>query len=145
MRRLRTIALSAERRLLYLDSSALVKLVIDEPESSSLEEHLAGEPLLATSRVALIEVLRATSLANPAPEVRVAAEQLLASCMLVDLGDDLVRGAVSLASASVRTLDAIHLASALRIGPDEFVAYDRRLLDAALARGLTVSSPGVST
>lgn len=119
-----------------------MKLVIDEPESSSLERHLKEEQLLATSRVALVEVLRATSLANPAPEVRVAAEQLLASCMLVELGDDLLRGAASLTGATVRTLDAIHLASALRVGPDEFVAYDRRLLDAALAHGLAISAPG---
>lgn len=141
---MRTIALSAERRLLYLDSSALVKLVIEEPESAALEDHLQGEPLLATSRIALIEVLRATSLANPAPEVRIAAGRLLASCMLVDVSDDLLRSAVSLTSATVRTLDAIHLASALRIDPDEFVAYDRRLLDAALADGLAASSPGFS-
>lgn len=121
-----------------------MKLVVEETESSSLERHLEDEPLLATSRVALIEVLRATSLANPAQEVRVAAERLLASCMLVDLSDDLLRGAALLASATVRTLDAIHLASALRVGPDEFVAYDRHLLDAALAHGLAISSPGVS-
>lgn len=144
MRRSRTIALSAEQRLLYLDSSALVKLVIEEPESSSLEGHLADAPLLATSRVALVEVLRATSLANSSPEVRAAAEHLLASCMLVEVSDDLLRNAVPLTSATIRTLDAIHLASALRLSPDEFVAYDRRLLNAALGHGLTVSSPGLS-
>ena len=119
-----------------------MKLVVEERESSSLEHHLEGAPQLATGRVAVIEVLHATTLANPAAEVRVAAERLLASCLLVDVSDDLVRSAVPLSSASIRTLDAIHLASALRIGPDEFVAYDRRLLDAACALGLAVSSPG---
>ena len=119
-----------------------MKLVVEEPESSSLERYLAGEPLVATSRVALVEVLRATSLANPDPEVRAAAERLLSSCMLVDLNDDLLRSAATLAGATVRTLDAIHLASALRVGPDDFVAYDRRLLAAALEQGLAVSSPG---
>ena len=121
-----------------------MKLVVEDRESALLARHLEGEPLLATSRVAVIEVLRATSLANPAPEVRVAAEGLLSSCMLVELNDDLIRSAALLASATVRTLDAIHLASALRAGPDEFVAYDSRLLEAALAHGLSVSSPGVS-
>lgn len=121
-----------------------MKLVVEETESSLLERHLEREPLLATSRVALVEVLRATSLANPGQEVRVAAERLLASCMLVDVSDSLLRSAAQLAGATVRTLDAIHLASALRVGPDEFVAYDRRLLDAALAHGLAVSSPGAS-
>jgi predicted nucleic acid-binding protein len=122
----------------------LVKLVVEEDESSSLEHHLAGEPHLATSRLAVIEVLRATSLANPAPEVRIAADRLLASCLLVEVSADLVRSAASLTSTTLRTLDAIHLASALRVGPDEFIAYDRRLLDAASSHGLAVSSPGAS-
>lgn len=141
---MRTIALSAERRLLYTDSSALVKLIVDEPESAALERHLEGEPLLAASRVALVEVVRATALANPAPEVRAAAERLLSSCMLVDVTDELLRGAAALASANVRTLDAVHLASALRVGPDELIAYDRRLLEAAAQQGLAVSSPGAA-
>jgi uncharacterized protein len=122
-----------------------VKLVIEEPESASLERHLGEGPALATSRIAIVEVLRATALANPAPEVRAEAERLLASCMLVDVTEGLLRSAADLASAIVRTLDAIHLASALRIEADELVAYDRRLLRAAAARGLTRSSPGAGT
>jgi predicted nucleic acid-binding protein len=118
-----------------------VKLVIEEPESASLERYLDGGPLLVTSRIALVEVLRATALANPAPEVREEAERLLASCMLVDVTDGLLRAAAGLASAAVRTLDAIHLASALRVEADELVAYDRRLVAAAAAYGLVVSSP----
>ena len=133
--------MSAERRLLYADSSALVKLVIEEPESASLERYLDGGPVLATSRIALVEVLRATALANPAQEVREGAERLLASCMLVDVSDGLLRTAAGLASAAVRTLDAIHLASALRVDADELVAYDRHLIAAAAERGLVVSSP----
>jgi uncharacterized protein len=120
-----------------------VKLIVEEPESKALERHLDGEPLLATSRIALVEVLRATAFANPAPEVRSEAERLLASCMLVDVSDGLLRGAAALASASVRTLDAVHLASALKVGPDELIAYDWRLLAAAAEHGLASSSPGV--
>jgi predicted nucleic acid-binding protein len=134
--------LSAERRLLYADSSALVKLVIEEPESASLERHVQDRRLLATSRVALVEVARATAIANPAPEVQAEAGRLLRSCLLVDVTDALLRSAAGLTSAAVRTLDAIHLASALRIEPDELVAYDRRLLAAAAELGLTVASPG---
>lgn len=135
-------AISAERPLLYADASALVKLVIEEPESAALERHLTGGPVLATSRIALIEVTRATGVANSAPEVQEEAARLLASCMLVDVTDALLRAAAGLASRAVRTLDAIHLASALRVEPDELVAYDRCLLEAASARGLSVSSPG---
>jgi predicted nucleic acid-binding protein len=125
-----------------MDSSALVKLVIDEPESQSLEQHLADEAIVATSRIALVEVLRAATLANPAPEVREEVERLLASCMLIEVSDRVIRAAADLASATVRTLDAIHLASALRVEADEMVAYDRRLVAAAAGRGLATSSPG---
>ena len=118
-----------------------MKLVIDEPESASLERHLEGSPVLATSRIALVEVLRATAIANPASAVTEEAERLLASCMLVDVTDGLLRTAAGLASSAVRTLDAIHLASALRIEADELVAYDLRLLAAGAERGLSVSSP----
>jgi predicted nucleic acid-binding protein len=99
--------------------------------------------VLATSRIALVEVPRATALANPAPEVQEEAERLLASCLLVDVTDGLLRVAAGLASATVRTLDAIHLASAVRVQADELVAYDRRLAAAAAERGLAVASPGV--
>lgn len=119
-----------------------MKLVIEEPESALLERRLGDEPVLATSRIALVEVRRATALANPAPEVREEAERLLASCMLIDVTDGLLRVAAALASAAVRTIDAIHLASAVRIEADELVAYDRRLVAAAAERGLAVSSPG---
>jgi len=119
-----------------------VKLVIDEPESESLEGHLADGPILATSRIALVEVLRATTIANPAPEVREEVERLLASCMLIEVSDRVIRAAADLASARVRTLDAIHLASALRVEADELVAYDRRLVAAAAGRRLATSSPG---
>lgn len=128
---------------MYADSSALVKLIVEEPESLALERHLKGKPLLATSRIAVVEVLRATGLANPAPDVQDEAERLLSSCMLVDVTDALVNRAATLASATIRTLDAVHLASALKVAPDELIAYDRRLLAAAARHGLVISSPGV--
>jgi uncharacterized protein len=118
-----------------------VKLVIEEPESAALERHLIASPMLGTSRIALVEVPRATSLANPAPEVQGETERLLASCLLIDVTDGLLRAAAQLASASVRTLDAVHLASAIRIEADELVVYDRRLAAAAAEHGLTVVSP----
>jgi predicted nucleic acid-binding protein len=122
-----------------------VKLIIEEPESAALERHLADRPVVATSRIAQVEVPRATGLANPAAEVRGDTERLLASCMLVDVTDAVLRAAAGHASRSVRTLDAVHLASALRIEADELLAYDRRLAAAGAARGLTVASPGAPT
>lgn len=136
------IALSAERRLIYADSSALVKLVIDEPESDALEHHLTSDHILATSRIAVVEVSRATALANPSEEVRDEVDKLLTSCTLVAVSSQLLRSARKLAASTVRTLDAIHLASALRIEADELLAYDRRLLVAAAEHGLIAVSPG---
>jgi len=118
-----------------------VKLVVEEDESAALAGHLEEERVLATSRIALVEVSRATALANPAAEVRAETERLLATCMLVDLSTGLLRAARDLTSRAVRTLDALHLASALRIEPDEFIAYDRPLCQAAAEHGLAVSSP----
>ena len=119
-----------------------MKLVLEEPESVALERHLGGAPVLVTSRIATVEVLRATALANPAPEVHDEVERLLSNCMLVDVTSEVLRSAAGLASARVRTLDAVHLASALRVDPDELVAYDRRLLEAAAEHGIVTSSPG---
>jgi predicted nucleic acid-binding protein len=116
--------------------------VIEEPESAALERHLAASKMLATSRIALVEVSRATGMANSAPEVQAETGRLLASCVLIDVTDGLLRAAAGLADASIRTLDAIHLASALRIQADEMVAYDRRLAGAGAGHGLAVSAPG---
>jgi predicted nucleic acid-binding protein len=140
--RSRTTALSPEPRLVYADSSALIKLVIDEPESLALGRYLGDSPSLVTSQIALVEVSRAVRIANPAPEVQSEARRLLESCMLVEMSDGLLRRAGEFASASVRTLDALHLASALLVEADELVGYDRRLAAACADRGMPTSSPG---
>jgi uncharacterized protein len=131
--------------LVYADSSALVKLVIEEPESYALDRYLSSGPVMATSRIALVEVQRAVGLANAAPEPAAEAARLLESCMLIDVADALLRTAAGLTSSSVRTLDAIHLASALRIGADEVLTYDHRLATAAGEHRLVVVSPGAAS
>ena len=114
--------------------------MIEEAESAALEQYLS-DTTLATSRLALVEVPRATRIANPSPEVQHDTGRLLASCLLVDVSDRLLREAATLASERVRTLDAVHLATALYIEADEMVVYDRRLLSAAASHGLATSSP----
>ena len=89
-----------------------------------------------------MEVPRATSIANPSPEARAEAERLLASCLLVDVTDGVLRVAATLMSRDVRTLDALHLASAQRVDPDAMLVYDRRLQDAARSAGFLVAHPG---
>jgi uncharacterized protein len=127
---------------LYVDSSALVKLVIEEPESIALEAYLHRDAVLATSRIALVEVPRATALANPSEEVRKETARLLQACLLVAVSDRVLRDAAAITSRDVRTLDAIHLATALYVEAEELIAYDRRLLTASEARGVTAVAPG---
>jgi hypothetical protein len=121
-----------------------VKLVIEEPERADLERYIQGDVVQATSRLALVEVLRAARIANPSEELEQETQRLLAACMLVDVTDHVLRSAAALASRQVRTLDAIHRATALYVDADELVAYNRRLLDAAAAEGLSTAAPGTT-
>ena len=128
-------------RLAYADSSALAKLVVDEPESEALERYLQRGPVaLISSRIAVVEVTRTAILSNPA--LREEADALLATCLLVDVGAPILQRAAELASARLRSLDAIHLATALDVEPDEMIVYDDRLVEAAAAVGLRTMSPG---
>ncbi len=74
--------------------------------------------------------------------MRVATESLLDSCELVPVSVSLLRAAARVASRAIRTLDAIHLASAQQIAADGMLVYDRKLAEAAEAAGLVVSAPG---
>jgi predicted nucleic acid-binding protein len=94
-----------------------------------------------TSRLASVEVPRATSLANPSEDVQKEVDRLLSSCTLIAVSTQLLRSARKLTSVPVRTLDAIHLASALRVDADEMLAYDHRLLAAGDEHGLRTVSP----
>lgn len=134
------------RPVVYLDSSALVKLVIDEPEHESLRQHLrvmSARP--ASSALARVEVLRAATIARPAPDAHALAERILGRCILLAVSDQVLREAGRRASLRLRSLDAIHLATALLVGPAELITYDQRLAEAAREHGLTVAQPGVAT
>lgn len=115
--------------------------MIEEPESIALEGYLSRDALLATSRIALVEVPRATAIASPSEEVRKETTRLLQACLLVAVSDRVLRNAAAITSRDVGTLDAIHLSTALYIEAEELVAYDRRLLAAAEAHGVTVVAP----
>lgn len=70
------------------------------------------------------------------------ADRLLKACELVEVDDSILDHAKKLVDPGLRALDAIHLASALLVGPHELIAYDRRLLRAAERAGLNTASPG---
>ncbi len=128
--------------MIYLESSALVKLVVAEPESSALRAYLAGQAGRVSSQLTRVEVLRAVRRANrPQTTIR-RAEWALEGIALTPLDERILAQAASLDPPRLRSLDAIHLATALSLdGLDALVTYDRRLRDAATDAGLTVASP----
>lgn len=133
--------------VLYLDSSAIVKLAVREPETAALEEELMRWPLCATSSISAIEVSRATARARYAqrgvlPPRDVAA--LLSTTVEMVLTEEVRRTASTLAPPELRTLDAIHVASALILGDDlaGVVTYDVRMRRAAERYTLRVLAPG---
>lgn len=126
--------------LLYLDSSAIVKLVVKERESRALFELLVDWPERVSSALARTEVVRAVGRAGSPAEAR-RAEALLSRIVLIRVDDAVLRVAARLAPKALRTLDAIHVATALSLGEDlgALVSYDAPMLAAcALARITTL-------
>lgn len=133
--------------LLYLDSSALVKLVLPEAESAALLESLAAWPARVTSELARVEVMRAARRASEEAGVEQRAEEVIASIHLLRLDGEILDRAARLEPRTLRSLDAIHLASALSLGEDlgAIVIYDNGFATAAAAIGLKVLAPGAVT
>lgn len=124
----------------YLDSSALVKLIAIEAETAALRHELRRWPDRASSALATIEVTRsARRLGGHAPA---AATQLLAGLTLLAI-DPIVPAATQIGGATLRSLDAIHLATARSIWRElgALITYDRRMISEANTLGLPVLSP----
>jgi uncharacterized protein len=137
----------ATEPLLYADSSALVKLIVEEPESAALRERIRGRNLVSSDLV-LAEVPRAIHRLAAMAGVRrqrVArrVEEILGGLAFVPLDRDLLRRAGAFDRPFLRALDAIHLAAALDVADaiNGFVSYDERQIDAARFAGLPVLSP----
>lgn len=130
--------------MIYLDSSALLKLLHEEPESAALADWLSAhlDSPMVSSELAKVEVLRACRRVNP--DVLPAAGRLLAQLDLIPLTSDLIDDAATIGEVNLRSLDAIHLASARSIRSDmaAFIAYDLPLGDAAVVAGLELLRPG---
>jgi len=127
--------------VVYLDSSALVKLVIAEPESSALRRYLGEEPERASCALARVEVLRAVREHGSRAVTR--ARRLLQRLNLVQIDEELLEVAAALDPRVLRSLDAIHLAAAQLFGGEltAIVTYDRRMAAAAALVDLAVTSP----
>jgi uncharacterized protein len=128
----------------YLDSSALVKLVIAEPESAALQRFLRSRRVRVTSSLAKVEVRRAVRLQGEPAWDRVT--KILARLRLLAIDNSILDAAAALDTRVLRSLDAIHLASALALGDDLdcVVTYDRRMSDAAGFLGVVVRAPGTT-
>lgn len=127
-------------RTSYVDASALVKLIIAEPESVGMERWYVESERVVTSRVGIVETRRAVS---RRPHDAGHLDHVLDRIEVIALDLPIADHAAAVQPATIRTLDAIHLATALAAMPDldAFVTYDDRQAEAARALGLPVVSP----
>ena len=132
-------------KLLYLDSSAIVKIVVSERESKALFKLLGDWPDRVSSELARTEVLRALRRANATVSQFRRGQKALGRIGLVRIDTRTLGEAALLEPVSLRSPDAIHLATALSLGTDlaAVVSYDTRLSNAAVSANLTVWSPGL--
>ena len=128
-------------RATYMDTSAIVKLAVREPESAALRRYLRRKRPLVTSALARTEVARA--LLPLGPDAVVRGEEVLRRIDVVRINDQILRAAGSMLPLELRSLDAIHLATAIAIGVDlaRVCTYDGRMAAGAGALGLAVVAP----
>ena len=132
--------MSAER-ITYLDSSAIVKLAAEEPESAVLRQFLRRRHRLASSALAQTEVARALREDGPVAVQR--GWEVLQTVNLIRVNDRVLALAGELLPVELRSLDAIHLATAQLLGKElgRVVTYDERMAEAARVLGMRVASP----
>lgn len=128
-------------RLVYLDSSAFVKLVTPDAESPVLIAYLRRWSLAASAALLRTEALRAATRSFPACVLD--TRRALRDVAFIDLSRDLLDRAGTMMPSGLRLLDAVHVAAALSLSDDldELVTYDARLSAAAAACELQVSTP----
>jgi uncharacterized protein len=126
----------------YIDSSAFMKLISLEPETDTLLRWLAEQrPTLFASELLRTEVIRAVRRFDP--DALVVAKELLLTVNLLAMPSSTFARAAELDPQILRSLDALHLASALDLGDDldVLVTYDDRLANACLLHGVAVVAP----
>jgi uncharacterized protein len=126
----------------YVDTSAFVKLIVAEPESDALRRALGRCPERASATLLRTETVRALRRSGHGHFVG-QARRLFGTLRLIRLDEPLLDRARDLEPVELSSLDAIHLAAALAMGPDlgAIFTYDDRLSRAALSLGLAVESP----
>lgn len=131
-------------RATYLDASALVKLAIHEPESAALRMYLRRRPVRVSSAISRTELMRGmwSTGAGERDHLR-SARRVLSSVALVRVSDRILDAAGAIPPVELRSLDAIHLATAAQLEDElaAFVTYDERLASAAATHGFRVAQP----
>ena len=124
----------------YVDASALVKLALDEPDATAMRNWYIEIDRIVCSRIGIIETHRAVGRQGRDP---LHLRAILESVDVIELDVRVAIQAESIGPSGLKTLDAIHLATALSVGAeiDAFVTYDDRLAEAARAAGLPVVRP----
>jgi predicted nucleic acid-binding protein len=134
----------ADQAPLYLDASAIVKLIAEEPESAELIEAVT-DGRLVSSELAIAEVPRAMRRIERGDPVDLIAraDAVLATVALVPVGRDVLTLAGAFTTPTLRALDAVHVATSLLLDDlGLFISYDARQLRAAAEAGLSIASPG---
>jgi predicted nucleic acid-binding protein len=129
--------------MIYLDSAAVVKLVHAEPESPALRAWLNERAETGWTSSVLVEIESFRALARYAPEAVTRLHPVLDQIELIDMSPRVRVLAQTVRPVTIRSLDAIHLGTALTLRPNltSFVTYDKRLLEAATAAELPTDSP----
>jgi predicted nucleic acid-binding protein len=129
--------------LIYLDTSAALKLVRQEAESAAVSAFVGDRTDLVSSTLLAVEARRATLRNDPAALPRV--DVFLSRIDMIGISDAIIESAGRLPDVMLRSLDAIHLATALLVREElgVLLAYDTRLRTAAAAHGLPTAAPGL--
>lgn len=133
--------------MIYLDTAALVKLIRREPESDALADWLDARPSIPWVASALVEVELPRAMRRAEPELLAEVPHLVARLARYEIDAVVRASAASYPEPDLRSLDAIHLATARGVFGRQltaFVTYDQRLLAAAKTAGLPVESPGAA-
>lgn len=130
--------------VIYADTSALLKRVVAEPESAAvrrlLAEQVAAGDVIAASSLAWLEVWRTLRRAGSG-DLTATVASALSGVVEIPLTDELLVRARTVGPDTLRSLDAVHLTSAVAVGATVMITYDRRLAESATLLGLEVFSP----
>ena len=131
--------------MIYFDTSAIMRLVVSHEWTKALEEYVGGLANLpmATSVIGVVETHRAMKRAAATDDEFATGDRYLAAFRKVGVTDEVVRSAIALPSRTLRSLDAIHVASALKVGAVVLVTYDKAMIKAAHGLSLRTASPGL--